>query len=160
MANFNLGDYVQITPIPEESWSLWEKGVHGLFAGRIGYIDKIIPDILMPNDRFEDIVFVVSAFEPGVFDSGPGNYFTFFKKRHLIKLSDSEIDVEQLEQLEQLEVLEEFENITKSNRDKIFKYIFSSDKEREEIKLKEKIEEIEKEELSCWEDKTEEYETL
>lgn len=151
MAIFLINDYVQIKPSVDLSWDDWDEEANNPFCGRIAKIVKIIPDFANPKDRNEDIVRVCSFFPEGFYPDGPGYYYAFFKKRHLIKKTEEDyvnemflkgfFDENDNENLN-------YEKIFRRKRDEIFKYMFSSDSERQEIDGMKALEEKVKEKVS------------
>lgn len=160
MVDFKPDEYVQICPIPNTKWKHWDDNIHTAFCGRIGKITHIVQDLEIPNDRNEDLVFVEAHFLSGVFTGGEGLYFTFFKKRHLIKSSYWEF--KKNNSVQQVESdIQEFDQVYKKKRDEIFKYLFMSDDEKEKLALDEIKRQIEEEnekyEDTEWEEPTEDY---
>ena len=136
MAKFSINDYVSVTPKPDFHWSEWDNDVHTLYCGRIGYIDEIVNDPFHPDDRDEDYVRVVVEFNDNTF-SKPGYYYTYFKKRHLIKSSEYELQ-RYGQKRTASEETNHFEKFTKDKRDEIYRHIFGIKEKKEELPLDDK----------------------
>lgn len=122
-----FGDYVQIIPIPQTKWKFWDDKIHTAYCARIGKIYKISPDQDNLEDRNEDLVFVEVYFTEGFFGTEAGTYYTFFKKRHIIKKTAYDYQLDRIK-IDKSSELQDFESSFKKKRDEIFKEIFNGTK--------------------------------
>lgn len=151
-----FGDFCQIRPTPDNKWGFWDDDNHTPYCGRIGKITHIVPDLSIPNNREEDLIFIEVFFNSGIFDDDAGTYQQFFKKRHLIKKTKYEFE-QSIKQQETENSIQEFEEIYKNKRDQIFRHIFLSEEDKDKEALKEIRQKI-LEETNKFEDDTEEIE--
>jgi len=150
MAKFKINDWVQIRLSPDTKWAAWDTDVHNFFCGRIGYIQETEPDPwLSIADSEEDLAKVVVYFTDNTFVK-PGLYYTFFKKRHLIKSSEYEAKRFDFAETAASET-NNFEEFTKNKRDQIFRYIFGYEEPKKEELFDEDIK------FEDWEEKTRDY---
>ncbi len=145
MATFQIDDYVQIQFNKDRKWSEWDDEIHGRFCGRIGIIEDFCQDFNEPNDPEEDLVKITVYFGDNTFNNGPGPYFAYFKKRHLIKSSQYDSEIQEHRENGYSEYLH-FDEFTKNKRDQIFKKIFGPEPrvqpEKIEVKAEKEIENI------------------
>lgn len=93
MAKFNKGDWVEITPNPDHSWSEWSE-THDDFCGAIGQIIDVAEDF---RSQFEDNdkIKVVVDFKHEKYKTGHKRYWLWFLKRHVIHSTKKEAESRQ-----------------------------------------------------------------
>lgn len=143
MAKFKEGDWVQVTPQSDWTWSGWT-ALHDEYCGKIGYIERIW-------DFDDHTTYDVTVnFPYGFKGNNPGKYYVSFLSDHLIL--SSKYDSELSEQRERAgKELQEWEQFKRKATDDILRRAFSPQREEEDE------EKIRKEEEEAWEAVTEEY---
>lgn len=117
MAKFKIDDWVQVTPQPDQSSSLWDPRLHNFFCGKTGRItdiDEVEADIQLYR--------VVVEFDDTEYQYG--SYAAWFQGDHLIKTSA----YEQKRKKYRNEKFDEYlktEESFKKKRDKFLKQVFS-----------------------------------
>lgn len=94
MAKFNKGDWVEITPNPDNSWHEWTE-THDEFCGAIGQIINVDED---HRSQFEDtdrIQIIVVDFKEEKNKAGFKRYWLWFLKRHVVHSTKEEAEKKQ-----------------------------------------------------------------
>jgi hypothetical protein len=134
MANFNKGDWVQITPIPDKKWRRWSNNpeYYGNFTGKIGTIEEIDEEMSSPGPvlykikvEFDDYI------EDGYTKLPPGKYSEWFKADHLIKSSQYEADRKK-SRLKAAQELQEWEQFKKKSTNDALKHVFAPEPKKKE----------------------------
>jgi len=139
MAKFKIGDWVEITPNPDTSWSEWSTN-HDSFCGAIGYIGEIRDSFSQFEDN--DKIKIIVDFREDVFGGGYNRYFLWFLKRHVILSNKTSEETKQNLRKRGSE-LQRWEATKRSVVDKSLKKVFSPQKKK---KVPEKVD--------IWDEKT------
>jgi len=95
MAKFNTGDWVEITPNPDYSWSEWTP-IHDDFCGAVGKIMEVQEDFMSgvageDNDKIK----VAVDFKECKYDDKHTHYWMWFLKRHVIHSTKEDAESKQ-----------------------------------------------------------------
>lgn len=129
---FKKGDWVQITPTPDLSWSQWRtsQDIYKDFLDRIGSIENVSED----DERPGEFLYAVRVnFPEGLGQMGPGHYYEWFRADHLIRSSQSNARLRENMAAAGKE-LQEWENFKKKSTDKMLKHIFAPEPKEENKK--------------------------
>lgn len=95
MSNFKIGNWVEITGIPDHKWNRWSfnRDYYDNFSGKFGIIKDIQPD---HSDNTLILYKIGVEFEESISDGysmlAPGTYYEWFKSDHIIISSKFEAD--------------------------------------------------------------------
>jgi hypothetical protein len=133
MATFKIGDWVQITSIPDKKWSRWSNNTkyYNNFVDKIGTIKEIDEDLdISGQTLYRVVVDFPHEIEDGYSILVPGRYMEWFKADHLLKSSKYESE-RKLFLSNASKELQEWEKFKRKTTDDMLRHVFEPEKRPE-----------------------------